>query len=337
MAFKPKQIKAVGRRPKIDKGDKVRKSLLKQMDSEAVAVNNNATVDIQMQKEKILNENQAAQDLDQNRSRLSVIEESNSHIVQADVHEAQASTSVEEPDNNLAIAQTEPQHNEDEMLLDTDGVEVSVNADEDDFDEVTSSSSSSSEESDEDSDEMESASQTSQSNSGVVMLNRRRNKFDKYRNDPEFQEMLWEMMDEKMKRQKKSIRGKHKRNKRCKETTTKTSTPKGREMARGRLIKSPSDTTLYTPALKKAVNGNRGLRTDNSLVGELPHQLMQLQVNNDYGTTQTSRNNDIIGKISDFVDQVRTDSRRWSSERGERTKYQTANNAERMDADDQAK
>ena len=66
-------------------------------------------------------------------------------------------------------------------------------------------------------------------------------------------------------------------------------------------VKSPSDTTLYKPALCRRINA------------DISNQLTQVPVNEIRKETDGDNSMELIKKISDFVDSVRIDQRRRES------------------------
>ena len=206
--------------------------------------------------------------------------------------------------------------NDREQPLDPDGVSLSVSEDEyqDEVDDHESqpsqdehqeedepvdeqASSSSSSESD-----METSSSSSSSDEEMDLSNLKIKK--KYRKDPNYKKVLESLMVEKLKRKRakdkarrksRKLKALKKKEKRAKRGNKFMSTPVQvvhtpvTRVARPPLIKSPSDSTLYNPALKR-------LRPDQeSIVNVTERNIPE----------GTEYSNNIIEKISNFVDSIR--------------------------------
>ena len=207
-----------------------------------------------------------------------------------------------------------------ETPVDPDGVSLSVSEDEyqdeidDDsqqsqdeqqgedetVDEQTQASSSSSSESD-----METSSSSS-SDDEMDLSNLKIKK--KYKKDPNYKRVLESLMVEKLKRKRardkarrksrklKALKKKEKRAKRDRRGNNVMTTPiqqvakvPVRNVARPLLVKSPSDSTLYNPALKR-------LRPNEESFLNLPERIIP---------DRTEFSSNVIEKISNFVDSIR--------------------------------
>ena len=67
------------------------------------------------------------------------------------------------------------------------------------------------------------------------------------------------------------------------------------------IVKSPSDTTIYVPALKRIVNGQMG----NDIGLNNSSRLLKDQLLGNQTNTIEANNTDMIQKVSNFVDQMR--------------------------------
>ena len=111
-------------------------------------------------------------------------------------------------------------------------------------------------------------------------------KFKHWRNDPDFKEFLKEFVDERISDNGQSQRLKESKGRSSDGTETIPCTPKNKkgEVNQGRaqvqMFKSPFDTTIYSPGLRRASNEDVSL----------------------------------IEKISNFVESIRLDSRRETSQ-----------------------
>ena len=135
------------------------------------------------------------------------------------------------------------------------------------------------------------------------------NKLDKFkhlRNDPDFNEFLDEVLDKKLadKGDKNHQQKEKDRGKKGNDTVNRDS------VNRPNLIKSPSDTTLYSPGLRKALtNVVTRMEASKSIDEEI-----ELSNSESRKTTNLS-DKTLMEKISNFVDNLRLDAERGSSRR----------------------
>ena len=134
--------------------------------------------------------------------------------------------------------------------------------------------------------------------------------------NPDFSRLLQKLVDDKVERKLAEQNQLSKQNNDKNGTAAQTSqnTPKrgNRGQETGRIIKSPSDTTLYTPALNRVraatnmVNGNNFLTIDNN--DSIPPENSQEQRRSEVLLEVTDEDQSITDKISKFVENIHLNS-----------------------------
>ena len=153
---------------------------------------------------------------------------------------------------------------------------------------------------------------------------------DKMRKDPNLIKLVEEMLEEKLQQREvsRSERGETSRAQSIEETSTPTKqggmeinvTPlvKGRGEANMMIVESPSDTTLYTPALQKKYIADK--LPNESNMQSRPRQQLLINNINESGTIVAQDNavplvDDMtINQISDFVESIRMEGQQQRSE-----------------------
>ena len=199
-------------------------------------------------------------------------------------------------DNNEDLNESEDNFNpertefDDNDVRDPDGVSLSVSEDEyaeEDRSEADVSQAESqgkfSDSESEDEEQQSSSDSSSSSDEEATFIDAKIRK--KVKKDPNYQRVLKSLVDEKMKKKKMKRKMKKKNKKGMVTITSNNNTPQ-RRVASSPFIKSPSDSTLYTPALRRLAPG------DQSSLGTLRDHL-------------NPNSNDVIEKISNFVESIR--------------------------------
>ena len=151
-----------------------------------------------------------------------------------------------------------------------DGVQLNVTADEDNFEDSSASGESSSDETSSSSADT-SSSEEDRRRYRKKKAKGKKSKLQKWKNDPDFLELVEQLVDKKTKRtrKRKSKKGESK------------ITPKGKN-----IMKSPSDTTLYAPALQR-LHGS-GQAAKKQAEKRVPHDiakgLRQIRLDNQFNS-----------------------------------------------------